>query len=506
MVIAWVVPSCFGLDQAEQAALSEATSLRLAVDQYLARCEANASPSCLEGRDGLKQQLAQLLLRNKGAENDPQVKAVMGKMTAQLGRLEKIGKEVAGDGAGSQIDPGGQPPGAAPRDPNKPPLGDAGAGLGPGSAGSSETPGADAALIEKLRSDPNRLDGAQKGLDSAARLAGTMKNSLRHEEELPGGAGAAARMGSFGGPGNKPGAGGSGDPSHPLSMNDFLLAAGPYRDAFKTLNLRTGTGPNGAGLVLRQDGSPATPADLANLRTLIDSEPTALTRNSNYLDPDKGGVSRAGFNELKTDYRSNADMRDTDFKHIELEKDRDFKRSQSCDLVSGQCNAHAKASYKKGEDVPADDLKSILAKAKSYLRKVAEDKQQLAASKSRLKGGFGEGVLSRLSAMLGGFAPSIGGSAPPQTLAASAGPSVAGGESVANAPKRISSDRPGETRDHSGAGLVRSREESGEGDARPQRRGGMFRLAAYLMAILGAALAVAAAALLFRKRRSLVER
>jgi|GEM_PF-6660330 len=220
--------------------------------------------------------------------------------------------------------------------------------------------------------------------------------------------GAAARAlagGAAAGP-----AGASGGPASPTTMRDFLYAAGPYRDAFKQAGLRVSTGPDGRIQVLRADGTPASPAELARLSRAIAAEPSALSRNPYYLDPGRGGISREDFADLKASYHERPELRDTEFKHIALPGDRDFKRSESCEVVSGDCNAHATKSYKKDDDVPPQDLKSIWDDIETSLKK-SEDADKGAAKDDGLQRQrrVAGGLLSGLRSLASGLAGWLGG-------------------------------------------------------------------------------------------------
>lgn len=210
------------------------------------------------------------------------------------------------------------------------------------------------------------------GSSSVKNLGGRLKDAFNNAGKLGAGElGAAAdRMGALG-PGAKAGPGpGQGGPagtrapaadglSNPKTMQEFVLAAGPYKESFNRAGLRAAVGPQGQPQVLHRDGTPASPSELSALGATIRQEPSALARYPSYFDPGHGGISRGDYTGLKTAYKDNAGLRDTEFKDIALKDDRDFKRSESCDVVSGECNPHAEKSYAKDEDVPPGELKKI---------------------------------------------------------------------------------------------------------------------------------------------------
>ncbi len=239
------------------------------------------------------------------------------------------------------------------------------------------------------------MSRANASLATASGMAGRMNAALRRPEELPPGASRAAD--ARGARSASPDAA-QPNVAEPRSAQEFLLAATPYKAAFDALGLKPG-GPSG---VEKKDGSPASGRDLDELRARIRAEPLALQRDPAYLDPDRGGVSREDFGTLKDAFRRDGGLRATEFRHVELVpsgEERDFKRSESCQLVSGNCNPHARKSYAKGEDVPAGDLKRILAAIRGHLG-AARERGRTDDANARVSG-----IAARIGSFLRRYSP-----------------------------------------------------------------------------------------------------
>lgn len=261
-------------------------------------------------------------------------------------------------------------------------------------ANGPEAGSAAAAPPERPADDMKR---AQASAAHAAGMAGALKGSLREDDGMPAGAARAALTAA---PARA--AEPRGDKvlnlAEPRTPQEILLAAASHPGAFAAVGLK----PGGATGAVRKDGSPATDADLNDLRAAIRLEPSALERNPAYLDPARGGVSPQDFASLKTAYRTDAGLRKTEFKDVELvppEEGRDFKQSASCQLVSGECNPHAEKSYVKGDDVPPQELNGIMASIRRHLG-AAAGRSRDDATRARLAG---------LAARINGFLHGGGG-------------------------------------------------------------------------------------------------
>lgn len=301
--------------------------------------------------------------------------------------------------------PGGERP--APRGEQTPPIvppdmpvGTLAAPGGDGSLVASPPPfSAEENAVPEAASRAMDLKGASSALGRGAGDAAALADGTRSAESLPGGAARAAPGSAHRPPGagQAPGASspsGGGDLSRPGTPGELALAAGPYRPAFESAGLRPGWA-NGAPALLRRDGTPASAQETAALSADIARMPAAAARAPGYLDPRAGGISWENFQSLKRDYSAKPELRGSEFKHIALSGDeRDFQRSESCDKVSGACNPHARASYKRGEDVPAEELRSIWDKINSVLGGAASP-----AAPRRMKT---RGIWSRLARFFGG--------------------------------------------------------------------------------------------------------
>jgi hypothetical protein len=333
-----------------------------------------------------------------------------------------------------------------------PPSGGPAAGAGasdPEPAGgmfSSALPGADggsapARSEESVQRQQSKLSGARSAAGGAKALGGALADGTRQAESLPGGAGKTGPGPGRGGPGGAGGAGapggtGTSDPSRPATAADLALAAGPYRPAFDAAGLRVDT-RGGVTTVRHADGSPATAAETSALSAAIGRMPTAAMRDPSYLNPGAGGISWSDFQGLKTSYEARPDLKNTDFKHIALTDDkRDFKRSESCDRLSGECNEHAEASYKRGDDVPAKDLGSIWTKINKYLNEASSRNASVPAARAARST---KGIWARIAAVFGGgggpsAAPAVSAAGGVESRAATDERPAASPEAAAPAP------------------------------------------------------------------------
>ncbi len=326
---------------------------------------------------------------------------------------------------------------------------DAGLGEGPGAGDSSGGAPLRQGIAPGLKS-------AEVTVARAAGQGAALKGSLNADDGLAGPAGAGGQFGNSA-PGRDaaaPAAGAAGFPvggagalnlADPQSPQDLALAAsGAFRESARALGLRAGAGSDGRPALLGPGGVPATPAQVAQFRERVQSEPAALTQFPNLFDPAAGGIERSQFQDLKSDFANKPEMRDKEFKHVAItEKERDFVRSQSCEKASGECNESAEKSYKKDEFVPPPDLKAMWKKAREAYRETAKaaraaratlggSRLSLGRVGERLKRFFG-GALSEGSGggetgtlLAGSAAPAYVGGGPPRAEAVSAGRSRQG--------------------------------------------------------------------------------
>jgi hypothetical protein len=303
--------------------------------------------------------------------------------------------------------PAGGPASNSTAQPSSGDGGSAGSASDDGAAGgansSAAAGGGEPQVVGHSASADSALSGSMaKGAKSATKMADALKNGLNAADTIPGpknGAGGGARPGGFGVGGQQS----SHDPSSPTTPRDLALAEGPYKNTFTNLGLHTGPSAEGGFAVFHNDGknTPASREEIAKLGQAIRQEPTALMRDPSFLSGDQGGISRERFGDLKKDYATRPDLRDTDFKHVGLADNRDFKRTESCDVVSGQCNPHAKKSYRKGDDVPSKELENIWSSINKYADAVVKQGGQ-----RRTAGGSGlSGIGARMRSLLSRMSP-----------------------------------------------------------------------------------------------------
>lgn len=207
----------------------------------------------------------------------------------------------------------------------------------PGAQGGTDAaappPPAEAAA-ERARADGDKAMSRARGLGDA------LKKDLREAEGAgPGGAQ----------PGRAPGG--------PPSDRDLLAAAySGYGASLTALGLAVGRDAAGRPALIRADGSPATPEDLAALKARIAAEPEALMRRPDLFSV----IPRARFKELQEAYRSRPELRDGVFRDVGLSASgRDFERTGSCEKLSGACAPEARTSYRKGDAVPPEELAAL---------------------------------------------------------------------------------------------------------------------------------------------------
>lgn len=180
---------------------------------------------------------------------------------------------------------------------------------------------------------------------------------VRDELEADGPAEADAGLPSAGGgtPAARPRGADFTAPSSPeqlLQAHSAGLTA-PFRD----MGLVPRTDAAGGTAIARNDGSPASAREVAELSRRVAAEPLALTRRRDFF----AVLPRARFEALKQAHAALPGLRDTAFKDVALSSgSRDFVWSASCGPLSEECNASARPpSYKAGAFVSPEDLRRI---------------------------------------------------------------------------------------------------------------------------------------------------
>lgn len=146
-------------------------------------------------------------------------------------------------------------------------------------------------------------------------------------------------------------------PGEPRGVPELALAArSGYAAAFRDQGLKVGSDSGGRPAIQRADGTPASAEDLSRLRAALSAEPEALARRPDFYEV----LPRPRYADLKRDFAGRPDLRPTAFKDMSLEQERDFRWTATCTVLSGDCNALARGpSYRKGQDVPPEDLKEV---------------------------------------------------------------------------------------------------------------------------------------------------
>ncbi|MBI5240831.1 MAG: hypothetical protein HY926_10195 [Elusimicrobia bacterium] len=310
-----------------------------------------------EGRD-VDAYLKELSARREQAEKraaelvktDP--KAAL-KLEAELGSIDKtIDKYAALREKALAQDREKLPPGKD--DPRKPPDRQTQPGAGAAdaprpAAPARPPPGAELPVMQRGRSEA--VMGRVRGM--AAGFADSARRDASRQSVPEGTPGAAERLAQeVAGGLRRP----SLDPAAPEDEAGLALASvSGFKDAFARHGLRVERAPQGAGRVVRQDGSPAAPAQLAALRDEIRKEPRALTTRPDFFTV----MPREDFQNLKGSYRQAPQA--PAFRDMGLTPDdRDFAWSRSCSRVSGDCNAFVRSwRYDKGKLVPPEDLAAV---------------------------------------------------------------------------------------------------------------------------------------------------
>lgn len=281
-------------------------------------------------------------------------------------------------------------------------------------AASGSAPPPTAAQAEVMRQDAGGR--RERTMNRAAGAAETLRRSLRPAEEsaAPEGAGAAAAASP---PANPSGLAG------PRTVPEMALAArSGYAATFRDQGLKVGAGPRGEPAIQRVDGSPASGPELERLGEALRAEPAALVRRPDFFEV----LPRGKFADLKRDFADRPELRRAAFKDIGMtERGRDFQWSSSCSGLSGACNPHAgERSYRKGQDVPPEDLKKVWSAVKEEAAgadeeefgEYSEEDRRLAEAEDLAAEKLGSGRrqppgLSALLARMGDMARSLGESA-----------------------------------------------------------------------------------------------
>lgn len=236
------------------------------------------------------------------------------------------------------------------------PLEAAGSAAGPAGAARSAGPPPTAAQAEVRRREAG--ERRSRTMSRASGAADTMRRSFFPAEETPSGnPGGPERSAAAPAPAaDEPKKAFS--PAEPRTVPEMALAARTgFAATFRDQGLKVGAGPRGAPAIQRLDGAPASEADVERLGAALRSDPAALTRRPDFFEV----LPREKFLDLKQDFTARPELRSSAFKDIALTaRERDFQWSSSCSGLSGACNEHAgKASYRKGDDVPPEDLDSV---------------------------------------------------------------------------------------------------------------------------------------------------
>jgi len=343
------------------------------------------------------------------------VKDYKSKLDVLAGETEAGGSEAGASGS----------PAAAP-----PPVpGEAAAALMPAEASAgapSAGPPPTAERAEVLRRDAG--ERRERTMRRASGAADTMRRSFLSAEEAP--------AGSAGSPEPRTAAA----PARERSVPELALAArAGYAETFREQGLKVGAGPRGEPAIQRADGTPATEPELDRLRAALRAEPAALMRRPDFFTV----LPREKFADLKRDFAARPELRATAFKDIGMTAQaRDFQWSVSCSGLSGTCNPHAaQGSYRKGQDVPPEDLDAVWSAAQEEIYgeeaeddgfgEYTEEDRRLAAAEDLAAEKLGSGgrrspslasLLARMGELARGLGETSGGRA-----AAAAGTPVAGG-------------------------------------------------------------------------------
>lgn len=285
-------------------------------------------------------------------------------------------------------------------------------------------PAPTAERAEVLRRDAG--ERRERTMRRASGAADTMRRSFLSAEEAPaGGAGPSAPRTAAA-------------PARERSVPELALAArSGYAETFREQGLKVGAGPRGEPAIQRADGTPATEPELDRLRAALRAEPAALMRRPDFFTV----LPREKFADLKRDFAARPELRATAFKDIGMTAQaRGFQWSVSCSGLSGTCNPHAaQGSYRKGQDVPPEDLDAVWSAAQEEIYaedgeddgfgEYTEEDKRLAAAEDLAAEKLGSGgrrspSLASLLARMGELARGLGGPSGGPSAAAVASPVV----------------------------------------------------------------------------------
>lgn len=315
-----------------------------------------------------------------------------------------------------------------------------------------------AAKREPKESPEAREEAAkQKALERASR-AGAKAAGLASGINIDKGD-AGTTSGAAGATGGDPGGGAkNGDGA----ASELLLAqSSGLTQPFKDLGLKASQDASGRASIRRADGSPASPAEIAELKRRVGEEPLAQMGRPDFFMK----VSRDQFGAVKDAYRSNPSLRASTLKDVgATESERDFKWTRTCNSqLDSDCNKHEpQGRYAGGKYVSPEALAKMAEEAKKagadkskgaaefWAKLEKEDreyreglaKEKAAAASAKAPKSFG----GRLSALLAAVtrAMSFGGSAPEEkeSAAASNGPETIEGPNglLMTAPAKLPSD------------------------------------------------------------------
>lgn len=293
-------------------------------------------------------------------------------------------------------------------------------------AGISAGPPPTVERAEVLRRDAGQR--RERTMRRASGAADTLRRSFPSAEEAPvGSAGPAAPRSAAA-------------PARERSVPELALAArAGYAETFREQGLKVGAGPRGEPAIQRVDGTPATEPELDRLRAALRAEPAALVRRPDFFTV----LPREKFADLKRDFTERPELRATAFKDIGMTAQaRDFQWSVSCSGLSGTCNPHAaQGSYRKGQDVPPEDLDAVWSAAQEEISgedsedegfgEYTEEDRRLAAAEDLaaeklVSGGRRSPSLASLLARMGELARGLGGPDGAPSAAAVASPVLEG--------------------------------------------------------------------------------
>lgn len=204
-----------------------------------------------------------------------------------------------------------------------------------------------------------QLGGAQgeRAATSAKSLANTFESLFKPADESAG-----AMPGGNGAPGSPGGGKVAGmDPGQLQAAH-----AGGLGRPFADMGLSVGRGPDGP-MIMRGDGSAASPSQLAELQRRLDSEPLAQMQRPDFYKV----LPRGQLDALRASHAAAPELKNGPFKDVGATAgQRDFLWERSCAKLESGCNPNAEhGSYQKGRYVSPEDLKKMGVAAAAALEK-----------------------------------------------------------------------------------------------------------------------------------------